>query len=103
MDTLNLPYRRIITYSRKRPLRLGPKPVCSDNLPQDFDSSPESTLSDDSEPSAEKNESEESEENELEENELENDASKAQDDLRKSLIKALSCPICLELATPPCM
>ncbi|KAK7434486.1 hypothetical protein VKT23_020170 [Stygiomarasmius scandens] len=102
MDTLKLPYRRIITYSRKRPLRLGPKPVCSDNLIQDFHCSPKSTFSDNSEQGAE-NESMEPEENEFEENEPENDASKAQDELQKSLIKALSCPICFELAMPPCM
>ncbi|KAK7448409.1 hypothetical protein VKT23_013673 [Stygiomarasmius scandens] len=54
----------------------------------------------------EENESEEMEEDEseeLEDNESGNDVSNVQDEHRNQLIKALSCPICLRLSTPPCM
>ncbi|KAK7442556.1 hypothetical protein VKT23_016154 [Stygiomarasmius scandens] len=98
MDIHSLPYRRIITYSKKHLRRLGPNPVSSDNLGQDRDCSPEPAISNNSEENEVKNKSEENEaENKS------NDVLKAQDELRKSLIKALSCPICLELSTPPCM
>ncbi|KAK7434698.1 hypothetical protein VKT23_020062 [Stygiomarasmius scandens] len=109
MDTLNRPYRRIITYSRK--LRRSGRPLVSENLGHDSASSLQHTISGDVEHiSEEKNESKEneleeseSEENGLEEeNESRNDVSDAQEKLREQLVKALSCPICFQLSMPPC-
>ncbi|KAK7457785.1 hypothetical protein VKT23_010124 [Stygiomarasmius scandens] len=119
MDTLNRPYRRIITYSRK--LRRSGRPLVSENLGHDSASSLQHTISGDVEHiSEEKNESKEneleeseSEENGLEESESEengleeenesrNDVSDAQEKLQEQLVKALSCPICFQLSMPPC-
>ncbi|THV00396.1 hypothetical protein K435DRAFT_794147 [Dendrothele bispora CBS 962.96] len=90
MDTTNERYRRITTYSRKQLRRSRAGPVLSDNSGQDSNFCPEPTVSGNSEQNSEENESE-------------NDVSDARDELRKPLIKALSCPICYELSMPPCV
>ncbi|KAK7459464.1 hypothetical protein VKT23_009447 [Stygiomarasmius scandens] len=92
MDTPNCPYRRVITYSRKRLRRLGPSPASSDREPDTVEPTvsevPESIVSDNSEVQVQ-------EDNDVTLN--------AQDELRKGFIEMFSCPICYDLIMPPCM